>query len=350
MSTKQRRAASRRAQTAPDEPEPLVFEPSKDILALSRQGGVSAALQMAAATVFAYLIVLLPLVFLVALVYGGWLRIPLLAYWGFCFVDPATENGVGRRFQWARSVGLWRYVNAYFPVRLVVEERLDPGLSYVFGVSPHGILCFSGQVVVGSQQSGLDEALEGLTLHPLTLRHALRVPFFHDYALALGALSSSRESIRECLARGHGESVAIVVGGAKESLYTNRGSRRLVLGQRKGFVREAIMAGAPLVPTFNFGENDVFRQIEHPALRRAQLWLQSHMKFAMPLFYGRLGFIPNRTPLTTIIGRPIVVARDPRPSQDTIDRVHAQYLAELRRIYARFKPVYDPEGDDLVIV
>ncbi|KAJ1729824.1 2-acylglycerol O-acyltransferase 1 [Coemansia biformis] len=336
---------------AGDEPEPLVFEPSKDILALSRKGGLSGLLQTAIATMFTYMIVVLPLAYVLLVVYVRWLRLPLLAYGAFCFLDPAAESGVGRRVQWARRMWPWRYVNAYFPVRLVLEERLDPSRNYVFGVSPHGIMCFSGQVVTGSQQSGLDEALEGLTVHPIILHLALRVPFFHEYALALGALSSSRESIRQCLAHeGGGEIVAVVVGGAKESLYTNRGSRRLVLGQRKGFVREAIMAGAPLVPTFIFGENDLFKQLEHPLLRKAQLWLQSKMMFAVPLFYGRFGLVPNRTPLTTIIGRPIAIEKDPKPSPETISRVHAQYLSELRRLYARFKPIYDPAGDDLVII
>ncbi|KAJ2785053.1 2-acylglycerol O-acyltransferase 2 [Coemansia javaensis] len=352
--TRRRPAAAGADQAPPHEaggePEPLVFEPSKDVVALSQRDGLAALAQTVVATVFAYLIVILPLAYTLLLVYVWWLRLPLLGYAVFCYFDPAIDNGVGRRVEWVRRMGLWRYVNAYFPVRVVLEQRLDPARNYVFGVSPHGILCFSGQVVIGSHESGLDEALGGIVMHPIALHHALRLPFFHDYAVSLGALSSSRESIRRCLARGPGESVGIIIGGAKESLYTNSGSRRLVLGKRKGFVREAIMAGAPLVPTFIFGENDIFRQLEHPLLRRVQLWLQSKMMFALPLFYGRFGLVPNRTPLTAVMGRPIPVDKDPRPSHDDINRVHAIYLEELQRVYRRFKPVYDPDGGDLLIV
>ncbi|KAJ1739566.1 2-acylglycerol O-acyltransferase 2, partial [Coemansia sp. RSA 1591] len=109
-------------------------------------------------------------------------------------------------------------------------------------------------------------------------------------------------------------------GGAKESLYTNRGSRKVVLKNRKGFVREAIIAGAPLVPTFIFGENDIYDQIDHPILRKAQLWLQSKMMFAVPIFYGRFGVLPRRTPLTVVFSRPVLVEKNPTPSYDEINR------------------------------
>ncbi|KAJ2808193.1 2-acylglycerol O-acyltransferase 1 [Coemansia guatemalensis] len=335
---------------SPDDTEPLVFEPSKEIMALSQKGGLSMVMQTVLATIFAFLIVILPLIYLLIFINVSWLRIPLAIYGAYCYMDPTIENGVGRRTQWVRSMWPWKYVNAYFPVRLVLEQQLDPSFSYVFGVSPHGILCFSGQVVIGSHQSGLDDAFDGITIHPIVLQHALVLPFFHEYALALGSLSSSRKSIRKCLSHGKGKSIAIVVGGAKESLHTNRGNRRLVLGNRKGFVREALIAGAPLVPTFTFGENDIFLQLEHPLLRKVQLWLQSKMMFALPLFYGRFGLVPRRTPLTTVFGRPVPVEKTPEPTHEEINRVHALYLSELTRVYNRFKPIYDPDGDELVIV
>ncbi|KAJ1669785.1 2-acylglycerol O-acyltransferase 2 [Coemansia sp. RSA 2052] len=328
---------------------PYVFEPSKDILQLSQQGGLPMVFQTVLASLFTALVLVMPLMLIYIFVRVSWARIPIVAYMAFCFVDPALNNGVGRRIQWVRTLWIWRYINAYFPVRIVLEKRLDPSLSYIFGVSPHGILCFSGQVVMGSQKSGIDEALKGITVHPAGLRHALTLPIFRDYLLAIGTISSSRTSIRKCLARGNGHSVGIVIGGAKESLYTNRGSRQLILKNRKGFVREAIMAGAHLVPTFIFGENDIFLQAEHPLLRRLQRWLQSKMMFALPVFYGRFGLVPRRTQLTAVFGSPLAVAKNPAPSHDEINVVHAQYLDELRRVYARFKPIYDPEGDDLVI-
>ncbi|KAJ2787036.1 2-acylglycerol O-acyltransferase 1 [Coemansia interrupta] len=329
---------------------PLVFEPSKRVLQLSQQGGMTMVIRTLVASLFTALVLLLPLLILYTFIALPVSRIPLAAYIAFCYLDPAIDNGIGRRLQWVRSLSIWQYVNAYFPVRIVLEEKLDPSKSYIFGVSPHGILCFSGQVVIGSMESGLDRALPGITLHPAALHYALTLPLFGAYLLAIGSISSSRRSIRQCLARGKGHSVGIVIGGAKESLHTNRGSRKLVMKNRRGFVREAIMAGAPLVPTFVFGENDIFHQVDHPLLRKLQTWMQSKMMFALPVFYGRFGLIPRKTPLTAVFGRPIYVEKNANPSYDEINRVHVEYIARLQKLYARFKPVYDPEGDDTLVI
>ncbi|KAI9505986.1 diacylglycerol acyltransferase [Coemansia spiralis] len=301
-------------------------------------------------TLFASLVIVLPLVLILAFIYVSWTRIPIAAYVAFCFIDPAIDNGFGRPLQQARALWVWKYINAYYPARMVLEKRLDPSLSYIFGVSPHGILCFSGQVVRGSLESGLDEALDGITFHTAALHHVLKVPLFREYLLSIGTISSSRKSIRNCLARGNGHSVGIVIGGAKESLHTNRGNRKLILKNRKGFVREAILAGAPLVPIFVFGENDIFQQLDHPLLRHLQSWLQRKMKFAIPFFYGNFLVVPRRVPLTVVFGRPIFVEKSSSPSFDDINKIHAEYLSELTRLYNRFKPIYDPDGDDLIIV
>ena len=48
--------------------------------------------------------------------------------------------------------------------------------------------------------------------------------------------------------------MVVVVGGAAESMLAHEGHIELVLKHRRGFVREAIMADASLVPVLGFGE------------------------------------------------------------------------------------------------
>ncbi|KAJ2559145.1 2-acylglycerol O-acyltransferase 2 [Coemansia sp. RSA 1933] len=332
--------------------ESLTFDAGKPVLKLAQHNGRAyMAFQTAIATLFATLIIILPLSLLLTFIYVSWSRLPIAAYVAFCFIDPAIDNGIGRRLEQVRKLGIWKHVNAYFCVRIEVEQKLDPAFSYIFGVSPHGILCFTGQVLMASQYSGIDDALEGITFHTAALHHVMKVPLFREYLLSIGVISSSRNSIRQCLARGDGHSVGIIIGGAKESLYTNRGNRKLILKNRKGFVREAIMAGAPLVPVFVFGENDIFQQLDHPLLARLQRWLQHRMKFAIPVFYGRFGFfVPRRTSPAVIFGCPIFVQKTQTPSFDYINKIHSEYLVELHRIYNKYRPIYDPKGDDLVII
>ncbi|KAJ1932382.1 hypothetical protein FBU59_006389 [Linderina macrospora] len=110
------------------------------------------------------------------------------------------------------------------------------------------------------------------------------------------------------------------------------------------------MAGAPLVPVYVFGENDIFTQVMYPPLRRLQKWLQTKLMFALPVFYGRFGLVPHRVPLTVVVGTPIDVSRNEAPTAEEINRVHAEFIRQMSRLYSRFQPIYDPHGGDLVII
>lgn len=65
----------------------------------------------------------------------------------------------------------------------------------------------------------------------------------------------------------------------------------------------------PLVPTFSFGENDLFEQVSNPKgswLRRLQHRLQQVMGVSLPLFHARgifqysFGLVPYRRPIYTV--------------------------------------------------
>lgn len=76
-----------------------------------------------------------------------------------------------------------------------------------------------------------------------------------------GMASVSKPACANILSKGAGTGIAIVVGGAAESLSAHPGTADLTLKKRYGFVKMAIREGADLVPVFSFGENDVSRKI-----------------------------------------------------------------------------------------
>jgi 2-acylglycerol O-acyltransferase 2 len=91
----------------------------------------------------------------------------------------------------------------------------------------------------------------------LTLESNFKIPFYRDVLLSLGICSVSKTSCRNILAKGPGNAITIVIGGAAESLSAHPGTADLTLKKRFGFVKIAIREGADLVPVFSFGENDV---------------------------------------------------------------------------------------------
>ena len=55
-----------------------------------------------------------------------------------------------------------------------------------------------------------------------------------------------------------GVATVLVPGGARESLNGDKDRIRLVLNNRKGFIKMALETGVSLVPTFSFGEQRVY--------------------------------------------------------------------------------------------
>jgi Diacylglycerol acyltransferase len=69
------------------------------------------------------------------------------------------------------------------------------------------------------------------------------MPFYRDILLALGICSVSKRSCSNILKSGPGNAIAIVVGGAAESLSAHPGTADLTLRKRLGFIKLAIQHG-----------------------------------------------------------------------------------------------------------
>uniref|UniRef100_A0A8C5NIF8 Acyltransferase n=1 Tax=Junco hyemalis TaxID=40217 RepID=A0A8C5NIF8_JUNHY len=179
---------------------------------------------------------------------------------------------------------------------------------------------------------------------------------------AAGLFPVTRRAIGYLLSQqGTGNAVAIVIGGAAESLSCRPGVTTLILKNRKGFVRMALRHGAFLVPSFSFGENDLFRQVvfeEGSWMRSIQRRFQKMMGFAPCLFYGRgltscrsRGFLPYARPITTVVGEPLAVPKVENPSRELVDRYHELYICALLKLFNENKTKYGlSESDELHIL
>lgn len=146
-------------------------------------------------------------------------------------------------------------------------------------------------ITFATNATGFNEAFPGIKPSLLTLTSNFNIPFYRDYMMACGLCSVSKTSCQNILTKGGpGRAIAIVVGGASESLSARPGVMDLVLKRRFGFVKIAVQTGASLVPTLSFGENDLYEQVENDEnsrLRRWQKKIQHSLGFTMPLFHGR---------------------------------------------------------------
>ncbi|XP_042334241.1 diacylglycerol O-acyltransferase 2-like isoform X2 [Sceloporus undulatus] len=268
----------------------------------------------------------------------------------------------GRSSAWVRAWPLWNHFRDYFPVQLVKTHPLPPGRNYLVGVHPHGILCVGAFCNFVTGSTGFAEKFPGIRPFLGTLAGNFRLPGFREYLMSGGLFPVSRRAIEHLLSRnGTGNAVAIVVGGAAESLACRPGVTALILRRRKGFVRMALQHGAHLVPAFSFGENDLFQQVffeEGTWMRWLQDGFRRLLGFAPCFFYGRgltsahsRGFLPFPRPVTTVIGEPLTVPRIEHPARETVDLYHAMYVRSLCKLFEEHKARYGlSEADTLQIL
>ncbi|KAL5970305.1 2-acylglycerol O-acyltransferase 1 [Taenia solium] len=133
-----------------------------------------------------------------------------------------------------------------------------------------------------------------------------------------------------------------------------------MLSRRRGFFRMALRTGAYLIPSIGFGETSMYDQVANPmgsALRKLQDWFTHIFTLAPPLFYSTR-VIPYRKPLTVVgkivgslkrypFGRPIMCKRVSCPTEEEIDNLREEYKQELREMFNRYRPLYDPTADDI---
>jgi hypothetical protein len=165
----------------------------------------------------------------------------------------------------------------------------------------------------------------------------------------MGICDASKESCNYILEKGNGNSILLVLGGAKESLDAHPSNEYiLTLKSRKGFVRIGLANGASLVPIFSFGENDLYDQVANPRgsrIRRIQMAIQKRMGYATPFFKGRgifqyaIGFLPLRRNIDTYVGAPIQLPKleCDKITPEIVDKYHGEYMEALKRLFDTYK-------------
>ncbi|XP_056592959.1 2-acylglycerol O-acyltransferase 2 [Triplophysa dalaica] len=318
-------------------------------------------LQTAAVLVWVFsFLALAPLcivLFLFLLFTRFWLISVLYATWWF--IDWDTPSRGGRKVPFLCKMRVWEYMRDYFPIKLVKTADLDPRQNYVLGFHPHGILVAGAFTNFCTEATGFSQLFPGIKSNLLMLPLWFRSPFFRDYIMSAGLVPSDKESASYLLQHKEGgNAVVIAVGGAPEALDARPGDYTVHLANKKGFIKFAMEHGAHLVPTYSFGENEVFDQVENTRgtwLRYIQERLQSIMGISLPLFHARgvfqysFGLMPYRKPINTVVGRPIKVEKKEKPTAEDLDNLHQIYTDELAQLFEEHKQNYGvPEDSHLM--
>lgn len=162
----------------------------------------------------------------------------------------------------------------------------------------------------------------------------------------LGCRPVDRKSFRSILKEGR--NVALCPGGVQECLHMGAGKEVMYLRKRHGFVKLAIEAGAPLVPTFAFGQTEVYRYVR-PFIDVPLFFVPRHRAFSIArrigyvpmLISGWLGTaMPHRIPIRVIVGEPISVPKQDSPPPELVQEYLDKFIDAMVALFEDNKVRY----------
>mmetsp|Transcript_31905 Transcript_31905/g.45928 ORF Transcript_31905/g.45928 Transcript_31905/m.45928 type:complete len:322 (-) Transcript_31905:119-1084(-) len=250
-----------------------------------------------------------------------------------CIRLSKYDGFVWKSFQQLR---FWKLiVRKYFDGNVVLEEPLVHEQLYIFCSFPHGAAT-AGHLLT------MTNSCEMLSTHYTGERRDLAasilfyIPFMRELVLLLGCVDASSATAKYNLKKNR--SILIYVGGEREQLMTEKGTHKIFVKNRKGFVKLALQYGAHIVPMYTFGENDLYYTSNF--MLGFRMWLQRNFQVALPLVWGRFGLLPLKVRLRTEIGKPIAVARKDSISDKDVEELHGVFVDEMARLFNRSKSKY----------
>ncbi|KAH8258262.1 hypothetical protein KR038_008752 [Drosophila bunnanda] len=333
-------------------------------------------LQTLVTACFTYTIISMPLLAWIMtgllLYYGGLiLRTLLIIYFVIIYKDYKKNYGTmeGNGWSFYRSNPKYR---DYFPVDLVKTAELPANKNYILACFPHGILGTGICVNMGMDIPKWLELFPQVRPKIATLDHHFKTPILRDIVRCWGMVSVSKESLAYLLSKSNdpkhednrdgftSNAVAILVGGAQEAMDSYPGQYILTLKKRKGFVKMAIRTGSSIVPTFSFGEVDIYDQVANPPeslLRRFQNVFKKFTGISPLLPKGRgmfnysFGILPHRRRIVQVVGSPIEVVKSDQPDAAYVDQIHGEVMKALEKMFEEHKDKYIPntKQDKLII-
>ncbi|XP_075168444.1 2-acylglycerol O-acyltransferase 2-like [Haematobia irritans] len=334
--------------------------------------------QTLAAACYVYIFMFLPFVslfltvfFLLYLDYIG--RGLLIIYITYIYFDhkkrASAVNGNGWKL--LRNNSITSHLRDYFPVELIKTAELTPDRNYLLASFPHGIIGTGVTINMGKNIGKWLKLYPGIRPKIATLDVHFYIPFMREVIRLWGLVSCSKQSLLHYLNRpndpNHPENrdgftsnaVALLVGGAEESLESHPGRYVLTLKNRKGFVKIAIRSGCPIVPTFSFGEVDIFDQVANPPnslLRKFQTFVK-HLTGVSPLivlgrgfFQYTFGILPQRRHIVQVVGAPIEVKQMDEPDTQYVNEIHQKVIDSLNEMFEKYKHKYIQNAEKTKLV
>ena len=155
-----------------------------------------------------------------------------------------------------------------------------------------------------------------------------------------------------------GESLYLWVGGTKELMTTDADDKqnKMVIYNRYGFIKLAMIHGIDIVPIFQFGEKFVYRKVDKIFPVWIKNVLYNYLWIPSILFFGKFGtlmpfqFRKDGTPIKCgmVMGQPIKVKKmkDSDIKESDLLEVQEVYIERMKFLFETYKHEYFYDKDE----
>lgn len=238
----------------------------------------------------------------------------------------------------ARTEDFWRFVHdRYFRVETTGWERLPEGPVILVGVHAGTWLTMDAWML---QAAWYFHFRDTRALHCTCHDVLLAMPGLGDLFRQVGVIPASREAVTTCLAEGH--SVVIWPGGEVDCMRAWRRRGEVEFAGRRGFIRQAIRSGVPIVPVATVGGADTVFVLSEGRWLAEKLQLKRFLRSEMAPIVAGLPFgvwlevVPSHIPLPSKIRYEILdpITVDAAPGRESdeayVNSVYAEVEAKLQ--------------------
>jgi len=166
----------------------------------------------------------------------------------------------------------------------------------------------------------------------------LKLPLISTYMRKVGYIPAKAKNILETLTKKE-ENVGIILDGVAGMF---QGHDEIAhIKKRKGIIKIALRAGAPIVPVYGFGHTKLWKVVVDPFGILEKLSVK--LDISVCPFFGRFGWFlgpPQRAAVCVCMGEPVRCPKIADPTQADIDKYHCILLKNYEQLFEEHKEAY----------
>ncbi|KAL3932131.1 MAG: hypothetical protein SGBAC_010997 [Bacillariaceae sp.] len=243
----------------------------------------------------------------------------------YLYTERNNQKYMNSQFVWPESLH-----------RPLMEEKMDKNQLHqpmIFCAIPHGAAPL-GITAYPIWSKLFNNRLCHWTCAPVVLK----LPIISTYMKQIGYIPAKARHILDTLTKKE-DNIGIILDGIAGMFQSHNEIAHIQA--RKGIVKIALRAGAPIVPVYGFGHTSLWKVVVDPFGILEKLSVK--MDVSLTPFFGRFGWFlgpPQRVAVCMCLGEPVRCPKIAEPTQEDIDKYHQQLLDSYKEVFETHKVAY----------